>query len=256
MTFFISEYFKTELSIASAFPFVEVLIAIILFADFRAISFPQSPTSLWEMSDSLSAGAFRNIVVPIISSYNLTLIPYSIFISLSVSTGLYNGSVGSYLLFGLSKLGFLVYKTIAAFVILFFVTLGTFLLSMYLSTALFIPNILLTAFIVMAGWDFFIISTGIFAGIISRNPAPAVFISLLFAAFPELFNFVSQGNMNSGGISLSKAVSGGAASISYATNLQGVVTVIYSMIILVVVSLLLILISYFYLNFNDMRAGR
>lgn len=253
---FISEYFKTELSVASSFPFVEVLIAIILFADFRAINFPQSPTSLWEMSDSLSAGAFGNIVAPIISSYNLTLIPYSIFISLSVSTGLYNGSVGSHLLFGLSKLGFLAYKTIATFVILFFITSGTFLLSMYLSTALFIPNILLTALVVIAGWDFFIISAGIFAGIISRNPAPAVFMSLLFSAFPELFNFVSQGNVNSGNVSLSKVISGGAASISYAVNQQSVLTVIYGMIILVAASLLLLLVSYFYLNIKDMRAGR
>lgn len=250
--------FLIEFNNALLFPVAELMFLILVFGSIRLINLPQSPFSFWSTNTSFSETFFVNVMIPIVSGFNIYLIPYAIFMATFLGQGINNGTVGAHFLFGISRFRFLIYNGISHFIILSGISIGALMVS---SAVLWViptgSGLALTLFVITC-WNIYIVSSGLFSGVVTGNPVGGAFLSVGFVLLPEFSAVLGLNNPSTPLEYFVAGLSRGAASITYInpTGSKESSMAILGLITLIAVSVSLVIISFLFLNSRDIRAGR
>lgn len=224
----------------------------------NSVSLPQSQFFLGSQTLPFSALIFNNFTVPIVTTFNYFLIPFCIFLGMSLGSGISNGTVGAHLLFGMSRRAFLFNKMLSHELILFFTSAGIVILVSCVSYSLIIGNLWMILFVLLC-WITFIVAAGIFSGVVTGNAFGGAFLSLAFSLTPEISSFFQMGKPSSALGAFVVGLTGGSSSIRFLGGdsfSNGSIFVTLGLFVSLLVSFTMMFIAYLFFRSRDMRAGR
>lgn len=247
-----------EIRNAGRFPVPELLCLVISLVALSEISLPQSPSFIGSQTLSFSTLIFNNMTVPMVAIFNYFLIPYCVFLGMSLGAGISNGTIGAHILFGMSRKTFLINKMVAHELILFLTSAGIVILVSLVSFSSTLGNIWLVLFVLLC-WITFIVCAGIFSGVVSGNAFGGALIGLILSMIPEISSVLQTGQPSSSVDFFVKGLTGGSSSIQFLGGIKfhsGFDFVIAGLGLSLLVSLSLMIIAYLFFQSRDMRAGR
>ena len=199
---------------------------------------------------------FNYFTVPIVTTFYYFLIPYCIFLGLSLGSGISNGTVGAHLLFGMSRRTFLLNKMLSHELILFLTSAGIVTLVSYITYSLIIGSLWIVLFVLLC-WITFIVAAGIFSGVVTGSAFGGALLSLAFSMMPEISYQMGKPSSNMG--FFVAGLTGGPSSIKFFADAsfgKASIFVTVGLIASLLLSFSLMFIAYLFFKSRDMRAGR